>query len=165
MSSSSWKQLLYASSSEPMCVRTEQVNSKMAFSFHAPLFVSSMEQPPVRNRMLESIIDFSFPEYQFGPMDSVLTTMANEFLHVLNSCLTKSTAIKLALHPIPERLNALTSFLILYRFITRAVREGAGENKETEATIMPISDGETPVLAKSSSRVSKMISSISESAS
>jgi hypothetical protein len=33
-------------------------------------------------------MDFiNLPEYQFGPMDSVVTTIANGFLYVLNNCL------------------------------------------------------------------------------
>ena len=43
------------------------------------LLVSSMAQPPDRKRQLESIIDLSFPEYQFGLSDSEVTTTASLF--------------------------------------------------------------------------------------
>ncbi|PON91494.1 hypothetical protein TorRG33x02_127770 [Trema orientale] len=107
----------------------------------------------------------SLPQYQLGPKDSVLTTMAYLFWYFSNTRWTRSMATKLPLHPIPERLNDLMSFLILYLFTIREDKEGMGENKETFTTSTSISNGETPVFSKSLSRVEKRMSSISETAS
>lgn len=98
------------------------------------LLVKSMAAPPDRNRQLDSIMDRSLPEYQFGVRDSEVTTMAYEFLYDLNILLTTSTDIKLALHPIPLRLNTFISSLILYRLTIREARDGEVESMETLTT-------------------------------
>ncbi|KAG8480428.1 hypothetical protein CXB51_025082 [Gossypium anomalum] len=155
----------YASSSYPILVLTAHFNFNKHRSLKFLLFVKRIEHPPLRNRQFDNIIDFSLPQYQCLAMDSVLTTMANWFLYVLNNCCTISIATMLALHPIPERLKDLMLSLILYLFIIREVNDGAGENNETSTTSMSISDGETPVFSNRVSRVLNMISSISACAS
>nr|GLL20811.1 hypothetical protein TorRG33x02_127770 [Ipomoea trifida] len=124
-------------------------------------FVNRIEQPPLRNRQFASIMDFSFPEYQNGAMDSEVTTMAKMFRRHLNMFSTRFTEIRLALHPIPDKLNALTSSLIAKRRTILEHKDGAGDSIETFTTRTSISAGDTPDFANSFSNVSKKHSSIS----
>ncbi|KAL1079910.1 hypothetical protein V6Z11_D10G252500 [Gossypium hirsutum] len=113
----------YASSSYPILGLTVHFNFNKHRSFKPLLFVKRIDHPPLRNRQFDNIIDFSLPQYRCLAIDSVLTTMANWFLYVLNNCCTRSIAT------------------ILYLFIIRDVNDGAGENNEILMTSMSITDG------------------------
>lgn len=106
---------------------------------------------------------FSLPGRQSGPIESVLTAM-NTNSCILDKCWIRSTAMMLALQSIPARLKNSMSTLNLEQLIIQAVREGAGDNNGTITTSKSICDGETCVLEKSLSNVSKMILSLSKKA-
>uniref|UniRef100_A0A7C9DZ19 Uncharacterized protein n=1 Tax=Opuntia streptacantha TaxID=393608 RepID=A0A7C9DZ19_OPUST len=68
----------------------------------------------------------------------------------------KSTEIRPALQPIPERLKLLILLLILYLLITMAESEGVGEKRLQLTMRMSMSLGLSPVFLKRLSRQEKM---------
>nr|BAJ88277.1 predicted protein [Hordeum vulgare subsp. vulgare] len=67
----------------------------------------------MRKMQLESSMERSFPKYQLRVMFSVLSTTAYELGLAWSMSLARSMAMRPALHPMPPRLNDLTSSRIL----------------------------------------------------
>uniref|UniRef100_A0A0A9CSP4 Uncharacterized protein n=1 Tax=Arundo donax TaxID=35708 RepID=A0A0A9CSP4_ARUDO len=112
-SSSRWYTQLKHSSVAPLCVRTVWSSRYLARPASARLLDSNAAAPPMRKMQLESSIERSLPKYQLRVMFSVLRTTAYELGFAWSMSLARSMAIRPALHPMPPRLNDLTSSLIL----------------------------------------------------